>query len=197
MQNGDISNSQLVAIDACYMKKYLLRHVDDTEKLVAKFYDPRMANNEHGMFKYSKKELLELCLKAYNNERWMYQVLSKDLEFNSCYIAHKRGYMKVRVDGYYLKGYFNLFIYIETIPLDNSIELYKKAKERLEVIHKHGIIHGDIKADNILCAKDGKVYIIDFAFSVTENEWNTQKSMKSDIDELRYVFVLVECNIYI
>ena len=111
IQNVDVYNSQLVAIDAHYMKKYLLCRVDDTEKLVAKFYDPRMANNEYGKFKYSKKELLGLCLKAYNNERWMYQVLSRDAEFNSCYIPHKRGYMKVRLDGYYLtKGYFNFFI---------------------------------------------------------------------------------------
>jgi hypothetical protein len=192
MQNGDIYNSQLIAIDAHYMKKYLLRHVDDTERLVAKFYDPRMANNEHGKFKYSKKELLKLCLKAYNNERWMYQALSKDPEFNSCYIPHKKGYMKVRLDGYYLtKGYFNLLHYIETIPLDNKdTELYRKAKVQVDVIHKHGIIHGDIKAENILCAKDGKVYIIDFAFSVTKNEWNTQKSIESDISELKYVFGL-------
>ena len=192
MQNGNVYNSQIVAIDARYMKKYLLRHVDDNEKLVAKFYDPRMANNEHGKFKYRKKELLKLCLKAYNNERWMYQVLSRDQGFNSCYIPHKRGYMKVRLDGYYLtKGYFNLFHYIETIPLDNNdIGLYRKAKEQLEVIHRHGIIHGDIKEDNILCAKDGKVYIIDFASSVTNNEWNTQKSMESDTSDLKYVFGL-------
>ena len=192
MQNGDIYNSQLIAIDAHYMKKYLLRHVEDTEKLVAKFYDPRMANNEHGKFKYSKKELLKLCLNAYNNERWMYRVLSRDPGFNSCYVPHKRGYMKVRLDRYYLtKGYFNLFHYIETIPLDNKdIELYGKAKVQLDVIHRHGIIHGDIKAENILCAKDGKVYIIDFAFSVTKNEWNTHKSIESDISELKYVFGL-------
>ena len=74
--------------------------------------------------------------------------------------------------------------------MDNHIGLYEKAKEQLEVIHRHGIIHGDIKEDNILCAKDGKVYIIDFAFPVTKNEWNIQKSMESDLNELKYVFGL-------
>ena len=192
MQNGDIYNSQLIAIEARHMKKYLLRHVDDTEKLVVKFYDPRMANNQHGKFKYDKKELLGLCLKAYNNERWMYQMLSRDPEFNSCYIPHRRGYMKVRLDGYYLtKGYFNLFHYIETISLYNrDIDLFKKAKEQLEIIHRHGIIHGDIREDNILCSKDGKVYIIDFAFSVTKNEWNIQDSIESDMNALKYAFGL-------
>ncbi|CAG84327.1 DEHA2A00968p [Debaryomyces hansenii CBS767] len=109
-------------------------------------------------------------------------------------VPHKRGYMKFRLDRYYLtKGYFNLSHYIETIPLDNKdIELYRKAKGQLEVIHRHGIIHGDIKTENILCARDGKVYIIDFAFSVTKNEWNTQKSMESDISDLKYVFGLDE-----
>lgn len=189
MQNGDIYNSQLVKVDARCMKKYLLDHVGDSEKLVAKFYDPRMAKDEDSNYKYSKKALLKLCLKAYNNERWIYQTLSTDPKFNSCYIPHKRGYAKVTVDRYYLtKGYFNLFRYVETIALLNDIELYEKAREQLEVIHRHGIIHGDIREDNILCTKDRKVFIIDFAFSVSMNEWNTLKSTESDLSSLKSVF---------
>lgn len=46
----------------------------------------------------------------------------------------------------------------------------------LEKIHKHGIIHADIKPSNILITKNGDIKILDFGISVVEGKNTTYNS---------------------
>ncbi|CUM57574.1 unnamed protein product [Debaryomyces tyrocola] len=189
MQNGELFSSQLVKYEAYYMKKYLLSPVDDKEKLVAKIYDTRMANTIHYGYVSSPKEVLEQCLNAYNSERLFCQILANDPEFNSCYVQHRRGYIKVTVENHYLaKGNFNLFKFIETATMPRDTETYVKAKNQLEIIHRNGIIHGDIRKANILYTKEGKVFIIDFASSIPENQSTDEINKESDKAALEFIF---------
>lgn len=194
MQNGDMYNTQLVKIDARYVKKYLLQHrVDDNEKLVAKIYDPVMASRIHDKYKCTRLEILELCVKGYNFERKFCQLLSEDPEFNSCYVPTKRGTLKVVVDKYYItRGSFNLFRHLDTIPLPQDDETYRKTKKQLEIIHLHGIVHGDIRELNILYTTERKVYIIDFAYSIFENKNDLFKTKSADMAGLRDIFSEVD-----
>ena len=72
---------------------------------------------------------------------------------------------------YIAKGYFNLFRYIEKVPLPKDRETYEKAKKQLEIIHRNGIVHRDIREDNILYSKEGLVYIIDFCACKAQNQY--------------------------
>lgn len=165
MQNSDAFNTQLVKLGATYFKEFLLEQIDDIQTLVAKVYDPRMANLYE--FKgYTLQEKEDVCYEWYRTEKVCYSILSRDPEFNSCYVRQKMGKIMVTMDKLYVaKGYFNIFRYIEKIPLPKVQETYEKAKKQLEVIHRNGIIHRDIREDNILCTKEGHVYIIDFALA--------------------------------
>lgn len=189
MQKGDVYSSQLVKFDSYHMKKYLLYPMEDKQKLVAKIYDPIMANRVHDKYISSRKEVLEQCLDNYNSERGFCEVLANDPEFNSCYVPHRRGYIKVTVDKYYLaQGRFNLFKFIDTVPMPRDKETYIKAKKQLEIIHRNGIVHGDIRDANILYTKDGKIFIIDFANSVLENESTDSTNKITDLSELESIF---------
>lgn len=63
-----------------------------------------------------------------------------------------------------------------------------KAKKQLGIIHRNGIVHGDIRNSNILCTKDGKIFIIDFANSVLENESTDVMNKITDLSELESIF---------
>lgn len=60
----------------------------------------------------------------------------------------------------------------------------------MEVIHRHGIIHGDVREDDILYTVEGKMYIIDFAYSIeeSEKEMYAERTKDGDMDDLRHVF---------
>lgn len=163
MQNSDVFNAQLVKLEAICFKRFLLELIDDNATLVAKVYDPRMVNIYE--FKgYTLEEKKEVCYEWYRTESVCYSILTKDPEFNSCYIRQKTGQIMITMDKLYVaKGHFNLFRYIEKVSLPRNQETYEKAKKQLEVIHRNGIVHRDIREDNILCTKEGEVYIIDFA----------------------------------
>uniref|UniRef100_T1JKX7 Protein kinase domain-containing protein n=1 Tax=Strigamia maritima TaxID=126957 RepID=T1JKX7_STRMM len=64
----------------------------------------------------------------------------------------------------------------------------------LQAIHMKGILHKDIRSDNILAKKDGGYCFIDFAFAVQNSSWN---KFNEEINELRNLLKLpVECCAY-
>ncbi|CUM68589.1 uncharacterized protein PRCAT00006316001 [Priceomyces carsonii] len=189
VQNGHSFNTQLVKLKSRYFKKFLLQDSDDNETLVAKIYDPRMAKRVGSGYIYTDKEIREKCDHWYSREKEFYQILSKDVEFNSLFVNQKvLGQVMVTIDKLYIaKGYFNLFKYVESVPLPNNIETYKKVKKQLDVIHHNGIIHGNIRRRNILYTKDDKIYIIDFATSKYSGE-ERYALRKEDLKDLRLLF---------
>ena len=188
MQNSDVFNAQLVKLEAICFKRFLLELIDDNATLVAKVYDPRMVNIYE--FKgYPFEEKKDVCYEWYRTERVCYSILSKDPEFNSCYVRQKTGQIMITMDKLYVaKGHFNLFRYIEKAPLPKDRETYEKARKQLEVIHRNRIVHRDIREDNILCTKEGQVYIIDFALSKPNANIYESGLEQQDFNDLERVF---------
>lgn len=73
------------------------------------------------------------------------------------------------------------FIDGKHVPL-YQVPKNEKSKYELAIraIHAHGILHGDIKADNFVMTKD-KVYVIDFGFSKKA----TQSQLDAEYNILR------------
>ena len=51
------------------------------------------------------------------------------------------------------------------LDLDKRIKIAKDLAEALMILHSFGIVHGDIKPENILITKNFQVKIIDFGIS--------------------------------
>ena len=100
-------------------------------------------------------------------EKVCYSILSKDTEFNSCYVRQKcwSNHVLQWKSCILQKDISTYSDILRRIPLPKDRETYEKAKKQLEIIHRNGIIHRDIREDNILYSKEGLVYIIDFALA--------------------------------
>lgn len=190
IQRG-ICNSQIFKIDAKKLKSFLPVEVIENNKVVLKVYDPSMCREANILYQSREERhaAQDDYIRTFKVERLFLQELYDDKNFNSCYIPHKTGLISIIIDGLAVaEGYFNLLRYIECQPLQSNIETYKKAKRQLEIIHKHGIIHGDIAKRNILYSKDEKIYIIDFQNALRDNKDGDSLSKKVDMDNLDKIF---------
>ena len=65
------------------------------------------------------------------------------------------------IDGVELKDK----IKVGTIPVEETIKIAIQFAEGLEAAHKKGIVHRDVKSQNIMITNDGKVKIMDFGLA--------------------------------
>ena len=56
------------------------------------------------------------------------------------------------------------------LPVEETVSIMYQILDGIEYAHEHGIIHRDIKAQNILFANDGRVKVTDFGIAVGLNE---------------------------
>ena len=74
----------------------------------------------------------------------------------------KRGFLIMElVDGWNMRQHIKK----QDLTMFQAIELLSLVCTGLEYIHHHGIVHGDMKPENILIASDGAVKIADFGLS--------------------------------
>lgn len=69
-------------------------------------------------------------------------------------------YVMEYVDGSTLVQYVR-----EPIPFSKALELLEPIAQSLKSVHRSGLIHRDISPDNIMCANDGQVRLLDFGAS--------------------------------
>ena len=67
------------------------------------------------------------------------------------------------IDGVEVKE--KVVAYGKGLPLDETINIATQIADGLEAAHKKGIVHRDIKSQNIMITKDGKVKIMDFGLA--------------------------------
>jgi serine/threonine protein kinase len=51
------------------------------------------------------------------------------------------------------------------LPVNEALDIIERAGDALEVVHGAGLLHGDLKPDNIMACDDGRVVLIDFSLS--------------------------------
>jgi serine/threonine protein kinase len=67
-----------------------------------------------------------------------------------------------------------------------------KALKGLEAIHKHGILHNDIREENILIDDNGDVYLIDFGMASRADKKKKRKLFEEE--QLKYSNLLDRYN---
>lgn len=82
------------------------------------------------------------------------------------------------VDGETLRSYIKRN---EPLELSNTISIIRKIAEGLDYAHKQGIVHRDIKPDNILMDKQGEPHIADFGCARRSDDEDMHKTMEGSI----------------
>lgn len=55
--------------------------------------------------------------------------------------------------------------YRAPLPLSETVYVFAKVCEAIDYIHRHGVIHRDIKSNNIKISEEGKVKLLDFGIA--------------------------------
>ena len=147
----------------------------------------------------SKKILLaiKICKKSYDNKMFIEEGhINKKLPNNSPYIIKYYDSGKdILIKSKDQKSYqvlYHIFEYSENgklsnyINLDNNLRgfgeiigkiIFKQILNSIEIIHKNGISHQDIKLENILVSSNYQMKLIDFGFAI-EIFPNTKKEIR-------------------
>jgi serine/threonine protein kinase len=86
----------------------------------------------------------------------------------------------------YGMGYFICVTIVGTTLNHHKIDFNQRDRvfEALKAIHSHGILHNDIREENILVDEKGEIYIIDFGMSIVTNNNNLFYQEESDLTNL-------------
>jgi len=84
----------------------------------------------------------------------------------------KRGFLVMElVDGWNMRRH----IQEQDLTMFQAIDLMILVCQGLEYIHHHGIVHGDMKPENILISPSGSVKIADFGLSQVSSFWQLSR----------------------
>ncbi|MCD4658171.1 MAG: protein kinase [Planctomycetes bacterium] len=149
--NGEVWLAKHMNLDTTVALKILNNAYYDTPKFIEKFYN----------------EAQQLVLMDHPN---IVRVFDVDFDRGYHYIVMQY------VDGPSLKS----LIREKPLSIKEAIGYILQTLVGLDYAHKHGIIHRDIKLDNLMIAKDGTVKIGDFGL-VRKLNTATDKNLKDEI----------------
>ncbi|MFL6253863.1 MAG: serine/threonine-protein kinase [Pyrinomonadaceae bacterium] len=77
--------------------------------------------------------------------------------------------------------------YRAPLPLSETVYVFEKVCEAIEYVHRHGVIHRDIKSNNIKISSEGKVKLLDFGIAKTQGTQQQLTQVGSVIGTLQYL----------
>jgi len=77
--------------------------------------------------------------------------------------------------------------YRAPLPLSETVYVFEKVCEAIEYVHRHGVIHRDIKSNNIKISAEGKVKLLDFGIAKEQNTRQQLTQVGSVIGTLQYL----------
>lgn len=137
-----------VAIKELYIKNLLVRDVEKSNSVSVQYEE----NTDD--FERSKKHFLQEAkvLSEFSNAPGIVQILDYFEENNTAYIVMSY------IDGINLSDYRKQ----HAMTWDDTFNMIKPVLVSLNKLHKKGVVHRDISANNIMITDDGLAYLIDF-----------------------------------
>ncbi|MFL6332670.1 MAG: serine/threonine-protein kinase [Pyrinomonadaceae bacterium] len=77
--------------------------------------------------------------------------------------------------------------YRAPLPLSETVHVFEKVCEAIDYVHRHGVIHRDIKSNNIKISSEGKVKLLDFGIAKEQNTQQQLTQVGSVIGTLQYL----------
>jgi predicted Ser/Thr protein kinase len=77
--------------------------------------------------------------------------------------------------------------YRAPLPLSETVHVFEKVCEAIDYVHRHGVIHRDIKSNNIKVSSEGKVKLLDFGIAKEQNTRQQLTQVGSVIGTLQYL----------
>lgn len=68
----------------------------------------------------------------------------------------------------------NLLVYAQHKPFQEKMGLLVQVLQALSYLHRRGMLHRDLKPDNILVTRDGQVKVLDFGLAIAQGDFNEE-----------------------
>src|SRR5215213_3414561 len=73
------------------------------------------------------------------------------------------------------------------LPPSETVHVFEKVCEAIDYVHRHGVIHRDIKSNNIKISSEGKVKLLDFGIAKSQHTQQQLTQAGSVIGTLQYL----------
>ena len=77
--------------------------------------------------------------------------------------------------------------YRAPLPLSETTYVFEKVCEAIDYVHRHGVLHRDIKSNNIKISSQGQVKLLDFGIAKVQNTQQQLTQVGSVIGTLQYL----------
>ncbi|KAJ3268229.1 hypothetical protein HDV01_003248 [Terramyces sp. JEL0728] len=135
-------------------------------------------NGQHIALKVGELQKYEDMLEEMQNEVGIYKQLS-DLQGDCIPVLAFQGYL---ANKWYCIGFSVCGTTTNLNELTN--EKQQQLLDALDKIHERGILHNDIKKQNVLLDENGGVFIIDFGFATQDISIEKQESERRELSAL-------------
>lgn len=175
IQVGFHFNAQTLAFDMRDLQNILkfepsaALEANEREPVIIKIYDPIRRLYVENLDKYFPFQIIESMEEPQKNELLIYRRIQEFNETSEKKVniakIYKEGHIKLSLSKDFYAGPFIVFEKLLGKP--TLMEHFVKGKEQLDLLHRAGIYHGDIKLSNVFFHKHNFVFI-DFGFSILE-----------------------------
>lgn len=148
---------------------------DNVERIISKFGDLETALKE--ITKIERRINSKLSSTSKDNfKNFEYRPIPQFFDMKQVKINEKTALCLIYE---YIRG-VDVDEYFKTERTRNEIiSAFSRGAYSLNYIHSKGFIHNDLKGDNMLVAENGKVYLIDLAFSSFQDSETTKKGVRA------------------